>query len=1330
IPAGTRSATGQVLQKDFVWTFTTPPPKVETMIPNGQIVKRNALMYIRFDQEINPDAVLKTVSVTGGGKKLAIRLATQEEIDKDPSIAYNAKQAHPGRWLAFRVVNTDGSIENALPPASYISVTVESGTPSAEGPLTTQKPQSFGFNTYSPFKYNKAYCGWENNKNCSPFEAWYLEFNNPIDASKFTKEMVKIEPAVDGLKIYPSGNHLYFEGYKKGRTTYTIAVDGGLLDVFGQTLGRPATASIKVGAAEQNFYAQGGSMSVLDPTSKPTFSIYSTNHSSARVRMYRVAPQDWHQFTQYYRRLHYDDNQRPAIPGTLVSNEVISIKNTSDEMVETRVDLEKALNGGFGNVILDIEPTVRRDKYDRSRIFAWVQSTQIGLDAFVDNQELVGFATELISGKPLSGVELSIYPNGSTAISENTLTEEKGWLDTIREWVGGSGPNAGDIEFFNEDGSAAETEAVEAVPTNQTGVNGILRLGLADDISKKGMNLLIAKRGKDTAFLPENTEYYWQDTGNWYKKGYSDSLRWFVFDDRKMYKPKEEVSVKGYIRKLTGGKLGDVEGLGDAASGLTWSVKDPRNNEIAKGTGNLNAFGAFNFKFKLPDNANLGYARIDLSTNSGLSGRSFSHQFQVQEFRRPEFEVSAKVESEAPHFVGGTANLSVEAKYYAGGGLANAETNWTVTATPTNYTPPNRDDFTFGTWVPWWRFYDHGRPHVGSTTQTFKGVTDASGKHLLKIDFDSVKPPRPYAISASGSVQDVNRQTWAGQTSLLVHPASLYVGIRTPRTFVQKNEKIEVESIVTDIDGKLIAGRDAEIKAVLKDWQFNKGEWKEVTIDEQVCTVKSAESPQKCSFVAKNGGRYIITATVMDDRERFNESEITVWVPGGKQPPKRNVEQEEVQVIPSKKDFAPGDVAELLVISPFTPAEGVLTLRRDGIVKTERFSMKDSSITLKIPLEEKYLPNIYTQVDLVGTAARQNDKGEVDPKLSNRPAYASGTINLAISTASRKLDVSADPKEKTLAPGGETKVDIQVKDHNGEPVANSEVAVVVVDEAVLALSRYNIADPMAVFYTARSTGTTDHHLRKDVLLGNPDDVKRPPPPPSTADGAGIGLASESVRTRNISALPTMARAGAKQEFAVDAAKALDRDEQHQAETPINLRENFNALAVFSPSVRTDSNGRATVDVKLPDNLTRYRVTAVSVDTGKRFGKSESNITAKQPLMVRPSAPRFMNFGDKVDLPVVVQNQTDKDMAVDVAIRATNAELKGDVSVNGPSKGNGAASPGNISTLGKRVLVKANSREEVRFPVSAMTAGTARFQIAVNSGSHSDAAEISLPVWTP
>ncbi|MGQ0543421.1 MAG: alpha-2-macroglobulin family protein, partial [Blastocatellia bacterium] len=703
--------------------------------------------------------------------------------------------------------------------------------------------------------------------------------------------------------------------------------------------------------------------------------------------------------------------------------------------------------------------------------------------------------------------------------------------------------------------------------------------------------------------------------------------------------------------------------------------------------------------------------------------------------------------SEAPHFVGGKADLSVEAKYYAGGGLANAETNWTVTATPTNYTPPNRDDFTFGTWTPWWRVYDYGDyggrgGFYGGSTQSFKGVTDAGGKHLLKVDFESVNPPRPYSVRASASVQDVNRQTWSSSTSLLVHPSDLYVGIKTPRTFVQKGEKIEIESIVSDIDGNLMKDRDVEIKALLKDWTFDKGTWKEITVDEQNCAVKSMSEPPasasgqsaaaKCTFTAKQGGRYTITATVMDDRERFNESEMTIWVPGGKTPPKRNVEQEEVQIIPSKKDFAPGDVAELLIISPFVPAEGVLTLRRDGIVKTERFSMKDTSITLKIPLEEKYLPNIYAQVDLVGASARQNDKGEVDPKLSMRPSFASGAINLAISTAARKLTVSAEAVDKTLAPGGETKVNVEVKDSLGEPVANSEVAIVIVDEAVLALSGYSIADPMAIFYTARATGVMDYHLRKDVLLANPDDVKAPPPPPNESMSVAEQLGLSDRAVGGAFARPSAAlRSEMKKSAERQDGFALDGVDQSQAEPPINLRENFNALAVWSPSVKTDSSGRATVDVKLPDNLTRYRVTAVSVDQGKRFGKAESNITAKKPLMVRPSAPRFMNFGDKIELPVVVQNQTDKDMAVDVAIRATNAEL----SVTGENHPVGETPTPLLrkegsQSLGKRVVVKANDRAEVRFPVAAVKAGTARFQIAVTSDKFSDAAEISLPVWTP
>ena len=1270
----------------------------------------------------------------GANAKIPVRLATQAEIDADANISYYAKQAQPNRWLAFRAVNSDGLPENALPPATQISVTVEKGTASAEGPLTTTAAQSFSFQTYGAMKFVRGYCGYDENKKiCAPYDTFQMDFSNQIDAAAFDKSAVKIEPNIEGVKIYPSGGSIVIEGYKPPRKTFTVTIAAGIKDIYGQTTTEPATVTFKTGAADRTFSGQGGNFVVLDPNSKPAYSIYTTNQKSVSVKIYQVQPTDWARFQEYVRRINYDDSaKKPQIPGKLIADKTVNVAAKADELTETRIDLSEYLNGGFGNLILDIEPTIKQ-KYDRERIFKWIEATNIGLDAFVDNEELVGLATDLKTGKPLSGVSLSIAPNGiqdsgfriqdSKSESDSTILNSKSeilnsqsWLDWAYSWFAPTekvhGPSATD-----ESGAETVVENIEKAQTNQTTANGILRLGLPDGAAKT-QNILIARRGKDIAFLPENSEYYWQEAGNWYKKSTPDSLRWSVFNDRNLYRPKEEVSIKGYVRVYEGGKLGDVQTLGDKASGITYTVYDSRGNQIGKGAANLNSFGAFDFKFKLPDNANLGYSRVDISTSSSLGNSATSMSFQIQEFRRPEFEVKAKNETEAPYFVKESANVSVEAKYFAGGGLANAETNWVVTATPTSYTPPNRGDYTFGTFVPWWRSYnDYNRYGSNSTSQTFKGTTDASGKHVLKIDFESVNPARPYTVTANASVQDVNRQTWASSTSLLVHPSSVYVGIKSSKNFVQKGENVEIESIVTDIDGNLLADKNVQMKAVLKDWTFDKGEWKETSIDEQTCEIVSAKDAGKCVFVAKQGGVYTITARVSDDRERPNESELTVWVPGGKSEPKRDIEKEEAQIIPNKKDFAPGDTAELLVISPFANAEGVLTLRRDGIVKTERFTVKDSSIVLKIPLDAKYLPNIYAQVDLVGVSDRTNDAGEIDKKLPKRPAFASGQINLPISTDSRKLTVTADAQDKTLEPGGATKINVEVKDDQGNAVSNSEVAVIAVDESILALSNYSIADPLGTFYTQRGDGVTDYHSRDKVLLDDPTKLNiGSDPRNSTPAGftGGLALPMAQATTGNNPRMVMKSKAMEADMAAPPsppspmATPAPNDDSEQNKE--IAVRQNFDALAIFAPSVKTDANGKATIDLKLPDNLTRYRITAVAVDAGKRFGKSESNLTARQPLMVRPSAPRFMNFGDKVELPVVVQNQTDKDLTVNVAVRATNAELTGE--------------------KGKSVLIKANDRAEVRFPVSAVKAGTARFQIAVSSGKFADTAEIELPVYTP
>ena len=545
-----------------------------------------------------------------------------------------------------------------------------------------------------------------------------------------------------------------------------------------------------------------------------------------------------------------------------------------------------------------------------------------------------------------------------------------------------------------------------------------------------------------------------------------------------MYRPNETVSIKGYLRKVTGGKMSDISELADAASGVSYVLRDSRNNEVTKGTAKLNAFGAFDFELKLPENVNLGYQRLELKTVSNLDSNEFTHSFQVQEFRRPEFEVNTSVESAAPFYLGDSSTLLTEAKYYAGGGLANSEAKWEISAEPTNYTPPNRDDFTFGKFTPWWNDDYDGGDYDLRTNQEFKGITDIEGKHRVALDFLKANPARPYSIEAESSVQDVNRQTFTSKTSLLVHPAKLYVGLRSAKTFVQAGEAFKIETITTDIDGKAVANAPVSLIAELKDWQQEKGEWKEVVIDTQSCEVKSANDVVPCNFTAKQGGTYTVTARVLDDREHPNESELTVWVAGGNRDKSESVEGDEIELIPNKEEYAPNETAEILLNAPFFPAEGVMLLERNGIIKTERFSLEKSSTVLKIPIEEAYLPNVHVEVSLVGATLYDED----NPKSPKIPAYATGSINLNISSASRKLTVVAEPIDKTLQPGGQTKVNIAVTDNNGSAAANTEVALVAVDESVLALTGYKIDNPLDIFYTQNEAATNSSHSREDVML--------------------------------------------------------------------------------------------------------------------------------------------------------------------------------------------------------------------------------------------------------
>ncbi len=1275
VPAGTKSVAGNPIDKATEWTFETPPVRIVSSSPNGGPTRTDVPIFMLFDQKVDQQVIARGIKVTADGKPVAMRLMTAAELDADKAakdyVAAAKANEQDGRWVAMKATAK-------YPTDSEITVTLTKGAPSAEGKNLTKEDQSFSFRTYAPLRITEAECGWRNE--CPPGTSFRIDLNNPLDADKAPEDHIKVTPAVDDLHVVSYGTRIEVMANTTARTSYKITVDAGLTDAFGQTLGKAETFDWNVGDARPTFYGPSGYV-VSDPLAKqPTLDFYSVGYTQLVVKLYQVTTADLDAYSTYLREL-YNRDKPPAPPGKLVASEQIATTQGMNQLVETSVPLAKALSNGVGHVVAIVEPAPWTESYPAPKLISWVQVTKLGLQAHVDHSDLVGFATDLETGKPASGVELSIAPVG----------------------IKGT-----------------------------TNAQGLATLPL--DERQQGANYLLAKRGNDTAFLPE-TRYGGNEWGSWHKTTPGTSLAWYVIDDRRLYKPGEEVSLKGWIRSIHHGKGGDV-GMDALPTSVDYRVFDSRNNELVAGSAAVTAVGGFDTTFKLPGTPNLGWARIALGGRGGTSG-GYSHSFQIEEFRRPEFEVSAAA-SQGPFLVGGSGDVTVNAKYFSGGPLPGAPVQWNVYATATSFTPPNRDEYTFGEWTPYWSSwgggYDDdygsyrrggygGGRYVEPKSYSHTAVTDAIGKHTLKLDFLSVKPTRPMSVQASASVTDVNRQQWTASAALLVHPSSAYVGLKGKKTFVTKGTPYEVDVIGVDVDGKALTGSPIKVRSVRLDWEFKKGEYKQIEVGEQLCNVVSAAEAQPCTFQTAEGGSYRITASITDAQGRPNETTYSYWVSGGKSRVAREVVREEVEVIPDRKEYAAGQTAELLIQAPFYPAEGIVSWRRSGIVKTEHITLDGPTKVVTVPITDAMVPNLIVQVDLVGATERLDDTGNPDPSLPKRPAYAVGSVNLSVPAKQRTLAVTVEPSVGKLGPGEAAQLSVKVLDAAGKPVANSEVAVIVVDEAILALAGYEYPDPIGAFYRGRGPETRDFYQRELIKLANPATGVAKPKAAGRGRGNGggvLGGAADAVaataapadmeRAMPGSAPPAepMARAEggeAKQQ------EGSDKDgKSSSGEGPaIAVRSNFNPLAAFSPTVKTDANGAATVSIKVPDNLTRYRIVAIAGE-GNRFGKGESAITARLPLMVRPSPPRFLNFGDVFQLPVVVQNQTDAPMTVMLAARTTNLTL---------SEG-----------AGREVTVPPNDRALVLFPAAAEMAGTARLQIVGVAGEASDAAELALPVWTP
>ena len=351
-------------------------------------------------------------------------------------------------------------------------------------------------------------------------------------------------------------------------------------------------------------------------------------------------------------------------------------------------------------------------------------------------------------------------------------------------------------------------------------------------------------------------------------------------------------------------------------------------------------------------------------------------------------------------------------------------------------------------------------------------------------------------------------------------------------------------------------------------------------------------------------------ATGRDQYENEIRSSAYFWVWGGDDYVRwRQESNNRIELIADKEEYQIGDVAEILIPSPYSgTVQALVTIERGHIMETEVRELASNSEVLRVPITEDHVPNVFLSVFLVQGSG---------PAPDGLATFKMGLVQLPVSIEAKELTISLMPDKDMEAgehysPRQTATYDLRVTDSQGQPV-EAEFSLRLADLAVLALADEPGPTLTETFWRERGLGIkTSTPLVVAMEAFNRE--LRP-----EAKGGGGGDDGGLVRSR------------------------------------------FADTAFWDPVVRTDENGEAQIEVQLPDNLTTWRMQARGITADTQVGRAEVDILSTLDLLVRPVLPRFFVAGDQAEIATIVHNNTADDLDAQVRISVSGLSLAGDTS---------------------------------------------------------------------
>ncbi|MCC6892805.1 MAG: Ig-like domain-containing protein [Anaerolineae bacterium] len=1176
IAAGLTAVDGTVLPESFHWTFRTLAPQV-IEVKATKIFKENSVMLgsgfeITFSQPMEREATEAAFTLEDYGN------AAYEAYGQPIAVVEGGF-----RWNTQSTVLTFQPKERLKLDYRYV-VNLAATARSAAGAAVLAAPLTQYFKTVGSPRPLRSYP--QSNQTMYPgLQRVEFTFNTRMQTSSF-EGLYTVSPQPKGeITPYVYDDHtLALEFEHEADVTYTITLLAGMKDIYGNATNEDYSTSYSVrlsngrtryGAAlavNSDFsLASAYNEEILLPldvngSPKITFSIYRTDLAAVMGMNHAWSNSYRYTQTNLYGYFDYEKGWQQTLPVWVQPENLIRswtevVKSQSDN---TKVYVPLTLESG-GTLPLGlygiemIAPSLYDGNEQKSGFLLAVTNTSITIKKTPD--DTLAWVTDIASGQPVPNMSIQVWNAADLSVTRGTTDE-----------------------------------------------TGIFRIPHSD---------------QTTYVVTQNDE----TLGVWFNSARPAQLtaESYLYTDRPIYRPGETVYFRGILRHKDDVTytVPAVDTIPATATfgygGGYYSEETPTpiyDTELTV-TGD---FGTFSGSFEIPDSASLGTYNLQVGSSCtyyavACQAMGDTITFEVADFRVPEYEVD--VTAQLPEIIqGDPLNALVSANYYFGAPVSNADVSWAVRST--NY---YNSYFRYRGAERGFSFRDSGYNYGISNSEPVLLRTDEQGRNLFTNPV-TLSSFNPVTAVIEATVHDESEQPVSGSTNVIIHPAAVYVGLRSKETFTTLGQPAMLDVLAVTPDSIHQPNQSIELEIVETRWsrgtiEFGQYRWKMEEIPVLTTSlITGKDGLAHYTFEAPTVGVFRVRAVTTDAQGRENRSEISVYIRAqdGKSTGQSfgdpfyyyidcgfNDEYRRLKLTANQDSYVPGEVAEILIPNPYDePVTALITAERQYVMLREVRQITGDSLIYQLPLTDAYSPTVYLNVLLMRGTSAENPN----------PDSVRGDIRLNVEPINHRLTIEVEPSEMVTKPGEMVDFDVRLTDSDGNPVVG-EVGLALTDEAVLALRPANSGTLESTFYNTQPLRVTTS-IGLSALLTVPDNTAQ----------AGCG-------------------GGGGGDAGIEGS----------------IRDDFEYTPLWSPHVVTDANGRATVSVEMPDNLTRWRLDARAVTTDTLVGQDQINIVSTLPLIIRPIAPRFFVVGDQLSLAAIINNNTEQPQVISVRIEANGVRIE-------------------------------------------------------------------------